>query len=51
MVWRCHTEGYEFNTAKELKEKLGVDLCGLERDIRRMFNGEIIRDETNRKRA
>jgi hypothetical protein len=29
-----HAEGYEFKDAKELKDALGVDLGGLERDLR-----------------
>jgi hypothetical protein len=33
-----HAEGYEFKDAKELKDALGVDLGGLERDLRGAFS-------------
>ena len=31
-------DGYEFKNAKELKDALGVDLGGIERDLRRTFS-------------
>lgn len=33
-----HAEGYEFNSREELKDALGVDLGGLERDLRGAFS-------------
>jgi hypothetical protein len=33
-----HAEGYEFKDAKELKDALGIDLGGLERDLRGAFS-------------
>ena len=33
-----HANGYEFNNDKELKDAMGIDLGGLERDLRGAFS-------------
>ena len=41
-----HANGYEFNDDKELKDAMGIDLGGLERDLRGAFSDNDDRRES-----